>query len=182
MSSISVRLNLPHAPPVLSGVATYLSRGTPPGRSKIFSDGENLKDLNPSPVDQIVDSFVSDSSDGSLKLISETSPQSNNPCADENSNSDENGEEKSDKSESSGSVEEVADLGFKTDPAPEEFFEEHVPETEYATCSGSEDGLETSVEIGVAADIFWDTVTSRAQVLSVPASFKTNKQKSFRKF
>ena len=41
---------------------------------------------------------------------------------------------------------------------------------------------ERSVEIGVAADMFWDSVTSRAQVLSVPASFKTNKQKTFRQF
>ena len=39
-----------------------------------------------------------------------------------------------------------------------------------------------SVEVAVAADKFWDSVTSRAQVLSVPASFKTSKQKSFRQF
>ena len=41
---------------------------------------------------------------------------------------------------------------------------------------------ERNVELGVAADMFWDSVTSRAQVLSVPTSFKTSKQKPFRQF
>jgi len=39
-----------------------------------------------------------------------------------------------------------------------------------------------SAEVGVAADLFWDSVTSRAQVLSVPTSFKTNRQKPFYPF
>ena len=35
------------------------------------------------------------------------------------------------------------------------------------------------LEVGVAADLFWDSVTSRAQVLSVPTSFKISRQKPF---
>jgi hypothetical protein len=37
---------------------------------------------------------------------------------------------------------------------------------------------EEEQELGVAADLFWDSVTSRAQVLSVP-SFKISRQKPF---
>ena len=44
------------------------------------------------------------------------------------------------------------------------------------------DTSSSSIEVGVAADMFWDTVTSRAQVLSLPTSFKTNRQKPFRQF
>ena len=44
-----------------------------------------------------------------------------------------------------------------------------------------DDGGERNIELGIAADIFWDSVTSRAQVLSVPASFKASKQ-PFRQF
>jgi hypothetical protein len=43
--------------------------------------------------------------------------------------------------------------------------------------SGGEDP-----ELGVAADLFWDSVTSRAQVLSVPTSFKVSRQKPFSQF
>ena len=201
LSSPSARLNLPHAPPVLSGVATYLSRGTPPGKSRIFFEGENPKDLKQSysledqtpsppgdetpspPGDQNVDLIVSDSSEENLKLMSQSSPHQSNSNGHEpnNPNSEENGKV-SEKSDGSGSAEEVVDHSdFNTEPASEELFEEQIPDC-HATCSGSEDGLESNVEIGVAADIFWDSVTSRAQVLSVPASFKTNKQKTFRKF
>ena len=45
-----------------------------------------------------------------------------------------------------------------------------------------ESSLELEVEVGVAADMFWDSVNSRAQVLAVPNSFKTNSKKSFRQF
>jgi len=38
------------------------------------------------------------------------------------------------------------------------------------------------VEMGVAADMFWDSVSSRAQVLAVPNSFKTGNKKTFRQF
>ena len=38
------------------------------------------------------------------------------------------------------------------------------------------------VEMGVAADMFWDSVSSRAQVLAVPNSFKTGSKKTFRQF
>ena len=38
------------------------------------------------------------------------------------------------------------------------------------------------VEMGVAADKFWDSVNSRAQVLAVPNSFKTGSKKTFRQF
>lgn len=38
------------------------------------------------------------------------------------------------------------------------------------------------VEIGVDADMFWDSVSSRAQVLAVPNSFKTGSKKTFRQF
>ena len=44
-----------------------------------------------------------------------------------------------------------------------------------------DDEGERNIELGIAADIFWDSVTSRAQVLSVPASFKASKQ-PFRQF
>jgi hypothetical protein len=43
--------------------------------------------------------------------------------------------------------------------------------------SGGEDP-----ELGVAADLFWDSVTSRAQVLSVPTSFKISRQKPYSQF
>jgi hypothetical protein len=38
------------------------------------------------------------------------------------------------------------------------------------------------MEVGVAADLFWDSVTSRAQVLSVPTSFKISRQKPFSQY
>jgi hypothetical protein len=38
------------------------------------------------------------------------------------------------------------------------------------------------VEMGVDADMFWDSVSSRAQVLAVPNSFKTGSKKIFRQF
>ena len=194
-SPSAIRLNLPLAPPVLSGVATVLSRGTPPGASRTLSDIETSKDLTSSePNDTDLDCDHShcfppggsDSSDCSAHVSPESSETkletvqtvlvpSSRLLDIYNENQ----------------VEQILSVKRLIDDETEEklvietrSIAEHEDDRVEVNSSESSSNVteERSVEIGVAADMFWDSVTSRAQVLSVPASFKTNKQKTFRQF
>jgi len=221
----SPRLNLPLAPPVLSGVATILSRGTPPGSS--LSDLEVNRDQTSSdPTDteaeevQGIIEGSSDSSDDNCKpggvqntlkqpfssVICDTIetvrdvvlPQDSlavEPCPDSTGLDGGEGfmhlrtDEENPAAAACKAGNQATTSGQKVGQAADALpgaaaaaleLEDNVS-CESPGGEGNE-AAERNVELGVAADMFWDSVTSRAQVLSFPASFKTSKQKPFRQF
>jgi len=186
LSSPAIRLNLPHAPPVLSGVATVLCRGTPPGSSSKtlldpdlkYASNLELNDTDQSPNDQ---QLTLESSDEAGKSDPEDEPVE--PLIESSSSSS---------AEDSPHVDQILAVESQVSLEDEPrilLLQDNILSISSESCVNAEDdGLsgegfpERRVEVGMAADKFWDSVTSRAQVLSVPASFKTTKQKSFRQF
>jgi len=198
LASPVTRLNLPIAPPILSGVATLLSRGTPPGPPACISDqdggGSSSKDNSSSdPTDtdpdfdppKVIKEAVSEFSEENTKKVqlenedpSKTDQSESVILIDSDNN---NLVDEAEEAQTDAVAPTRSDSVPASRPPP-------VGESAAGILVGvSEVGVtqddegERNIELGIAADIFWESVTSRAQVLSVPASFKASKQ-PFRQF
>ena len=172
------RYKLPPCPPILAGVSHHLPRRTPThstssggsgGASKALSarNGTDEKDEEEAAKEEVDDdsSKSSDSSDmntcdneddATTEYITVTQENSTTQI-EMHSQSREGGGRVEGESEKEEAV--VTNEKNGTDEAADKIVVQHI-----------EDGQD-------ASDLFWGDVTSRAQALSVPASFRQNKAK-----